>query len=552
MNENYVKHLKDIAFFFNLQKDMWRAKAFNNAANSIEYETLIFENGKLVNAISGVGDAIKKTLEEFHITGTSSKFKTLQKDSPPIEIRELEKIPQIGAQTTKRLWEIHKISSLKDFESKIPDLQNTEFAKFIPLYLQIKNSLEKLPRNIIKQHIDALFKNIDIDFSYAGSMRRGKELLHDVDVIVCLKGNNEKQLLRDRFAELGLTCDVREGDAKWGITVPIGDKSITLDLNFCFPRELGAYKNYLTGCKENNVILRAKAKHMGYLVNQKGIFDVDKQIDDSTEEFLYTLLGIPFIPAPCREVGAIGKDFSNLVKYEDIIADFHTHSTESDGNCEITEVVATAKKLNFKYIGISDHSPGSGNGQHENKKLDAISSFKKCKFEITTLYGAEIDIKTNEELDYSKEVIDKLDYFIVAAHHGQNNLTDRYIHAMEQYPDKPKIIAHPTNRKLGVKPAGEIEWGRLFEACKKYNTVLEINCQPDRLDLDSESIKAAQNAGVILTISSDTHSNDIKELFENGILNAQRGWLMKDACLNANEKLIEKWLQGSLYENRES
>lgn len=550
MNQKYIKHLQDIVHFYIQQKDQWKAKAYQKAALILQEQNLSFVNGKLQNKIAGIGASIQTTLEEFESTGTSSKYQSfIQLGLPPPEIQQLQRIPQVGAQTAKRIWEKFKISSLEEFEKRMPELQESEFAKYVPLFLEIKNSLERLPRHIVKKTIDALLNPlVDIDWSYAGSMRRGKELVRDVDVIVCLRNETDKEILKTHFDNYGLVCDVRDGEAKWGLSIPIEDQMITLDLNFCLPNQLGGYKNYLTGSKEHNIALRAMAKDLGYLVNQKGVFDSQSnQVDDYTEEFLFDLLKIPYIPPPCRELGAVGRDFSNLITEEDILCDFHIHTSDSDGFYSLEEMVELAQQEGFSMIGISDHSQGSGSGPKENERLQILEDFRTKNFNLPVYYGAEIDVKVSGELDYSLDLLERLDYYIIAAHHGQSNLTERYTKAMEQCPQKAKIIAHPLNRKIGIKVEGEVDWPTLFERCKANNTVLEINCQPDRLDLSDRIIKMAQEAGVYLILGSDSHGSSLRELFRHGVLMAQRGWLMKDMCLNYRKDLIKKWLKGELY-----
>ncbi len=387
-------------------------------------------------------------------------------------------------------------------------------------------------------------------------MRRHREELRDVDVIVVENDKLNKNELREYFLNTyGLEADVRNGDSKWGLSVPVADRLVVLDLNFCKPEEFGGYVNYLTGGVDFNIECRRLCKAKGWLLNQKGVFDSDgNQIDDSTEEGLYRLLEIPYVPPECRTgADAVGKDFSNLVTDESLIIDLHSHSVDSDGGAEWIHMSMSAEKQGVKVLGISDHSQGSGSGVKKDHKPELVELFneQRDRFPIRTLYSAEVDIKVNGTCDYSDRTIRSLDYAIFALHHSYDkNVEERIISTFERLKDIPKIWAHPEGRKIDLyspRLAASVDWDKIFKVCKETNTLLEINSWPDRQDCSPELIRKGLEAGVYFAINSDCHGVNFRRLLNVGATVGRRGWLMKDRCVSTSEELLDRWLAGKLY-----
>jgi DNA polymerase (family 10) len=559
-NKQFAKHLSDIAFFYNQENQTFKANAYIKAAHIVEQELipLVFENNKLKTKLPNVGKSAQQVIEQYNANGTSDKYEYyLSHGFAPPSVQQLMRIPQIGIKTAKKLYDKYKIGSLQQFELNIDKLIGTEFEKYIEPYFQIKNQSDRLPRFIVKPIIDSMINpliEMGFDIAYAGSIRRGKDLIKDVDVIVSLKPTDDKNQIKTFLQQtFGLTPDIRDGNDKWGFSVPINDQFITLDLNFCTPETKIPYLMYFTGSKQFNIDCRGHFKQRGLLLNQNGLFNQQNQpiAIFETEQQLFEAIGIKYIPPQCREDDCFGKDFSNIITEQDIIIELHTHTTDSDGSATIEQLVSAAAKENYRVIGISDHSSASGFGLAEQQKLHAIENFNAIRhtLPIETIYGAEIDVLTSGQFDYTSEVIDKLDYFIIAAHHNHNkNVTERFCNILKQYKTKPKIIAHPTGRKVGTRDPAEIDWALLIETAKQNNCVVEINCWEDRADLPSEIIKKIKDTGIYFTISTDTHSDQLRSLHKVGIVNAQRGWLTKDRVINCNYDLYTKWMKGTLYE----
>lgn len=257
--EQITEHLQQIAYLFLKAKDPWRSRAFSNAAGMLRMRQgeLTFENGKFMDEIAGVGSAIKDVIEQYNATGDSEKMKKLRKLLPN------EVVERFNAKTAK-------------------------------------------------QKVTKLLKELDehgpIKWQFAGSLRRGLKTVKDVDVIVTLnqkKEKSQKQIIRSLIEHAGLKVDVRDGNTKWGISIPVvsAGRSITLDLNFCYPENEGAYLLYFTGSKALNIDMRGLAKRRGMLLNDKGLFKGKKCIASKTEVEIFEALGMDYIEPEKREGG---------------------------------------------------------------------------------------------------------------------------------------------------------------------------------------------------------------------------------------------------------
>ena len=566
-NQEIAQHLNDIAALYEYSNQNWKSRAYLNAATLLmgRFDGLPFDDtGYLQEKLPGVGASIQGTIEEFNWYGKSGKLKSLlKKGGPPPSLRQLERIPMLGPKTSIKIWKELKITNLADFEKKLKKVENSDFAKFIPGFWQIKDASERLPTGLVKATMNPILlplTDLGIKWEYAGSARRGSETVRDIDVIVCLKTPKQKEVVKGYLEQtLGLVPYKKRGEHKWGIDVPIAGQTITLDLNFCEPAYYGAYLNYFTGSKDFNEVLRTYAKARGFRINEYGIFkqsNLEKSLGGEYEEDLFEALKIPWVPPECRNGEALDAniDWDKLITEKDIVADLHCHSIHSDGSATWDQLFKAADKQKLKFLGITDHSSGSGNGPKPDKSKKLVSQFEtwcETNVKMWCAYGHEIDVKTNKQLDYAPDLIANLDYFLISAHHSpQINLTERYIAAMYAHPKMAKIIAHPTNRSISGRLPAEANWSKIFEVCRQTNTVLEINGQPDRQDLPPDLARKAQESGVKFAINSDCHGTNFRKLLSVGVQCARRGWILKENVINTNLKTLNSWLEGKLYRER--
>jgi DNA polymerase (family 10) len=322
--------------------------------------------------------------------------------------------------------------------------------------------------------------------------------------------------------------------------------------------------SYFTGSKNHNVRLRELALRLGYTLNEHAFTALEggDEIHCATEDELYETLGLPFIPAVLREdrgeiEAAIANNLPKLVTIRSIISDLHMHSTWSDGRLSILEMARAAQKRGFKHIVISDHSASLGiaNGLSQERlrlQADEIAEVNQMfGLEFRILHGTEMEIRADGNLDYPDEVLDELDFVIASVHvslrQPREQIMDRLMAALEN--PHVDMIAHPTGRLLPDRPPADIDMEALFRAAVRTGTILEINANPQRLDLRDNHVRRAVQLGVKLSINCDAHAADHFEFLPYGVALAQRGWAQANDIVNtwSVEKLITFVGKGSHY-----
>ncbi len=393
---------------------------------------------------------------------------------------------------------------------------------------------------IAKNLVDLVFNiNNVIKVEIAGSLRRGKETVGDIDILICTQDfkNVSKSLTTIPHRQL-----IAAGETKVSLLL---SNNIQVDFRLIDEKSFPAALQYFTGSKEHNVKLRDIAIKKGYKLNEYGLFLGNERVELTSEEDIYSMLGLCFIKPPLREnKGEIEACFSqnlpDVVELSDIKGDLHVHSNYSDGLMSLEEIVQEAINRKYEYIAITDHSQSSyvASGlsvERLYEQLNEIDKLKaKYKGQINILAGSEVDIKQNGELDFDDSVLKDLDIVIASIHQGFNNSKDtntkRIISAIEN--PYVNIIAHPTGRLIGQRQPYELDIYAIVEKAAKYNTALEINSFYLRLDLNDEHCRIAKQAGAKLCINTDTHTKNNLDYMIYGVLTAQRGWLEKKDIIN--------------------
>ena len=373
----------------------------------------------------------------------------------------------------------------------------------------------------------------------AGSLRRMKDTVRDIDILVLSKKPKD---VMDRFTAL---ADVKDVLAK-GLTKTsiLTRDSVQVDVRVIEGISYGASLMYFTGSKAHNIKLRQLAIKKGFKLNEYGIFRKDKKIAGKTETQIYKILDLPYIDPELREDNgeievALEGNLPKLVELSDIKGDLHVHSSWSDGGSSIEEVVKKAKELGYEYIAITDHSQGlkvaGGLSREElKKKKQEIDRLNKKYKDIKILFGTEVDIDSEGNLDYPDDVLIEMDVVIASVHSGfkqsRERLTKRIIKACQN--KYVSIIAHPTGRLWGAREPYEIDFEQILRVCIDTNTALEINSFPQRLDLNDIHCRMAKDFGVKLAVNTDAHIARQLELMKFGLACARRGWLEKKDILN--------------------
>lgn len=551
-NKEVAKILTEIAELLSLKgENIFKIRAYEKAALNIstlteDIEKIISNNEK----ISGVGEGIHDKIKEYLETGSLKYLDELKKDFPE-GLLEIMSVQGLGPKKAKLLYEKLGVKSIKDLkkaaqEKKIRVIETfgekTEenILKGIALHEQgTERMLISTAFSTAEKIISELKPEGVISISEAGSLRRRKETIRDIDIL-CSTKNPQK--IVEKFCSLGSQV-LAKGETKSSI---LTDDNIQVDLRIVAEEEYGAALQYFTGSKQHNVALRGFAKDKNFKISEYGIFETKtgKRIGGKTEEEIYKKLAMAVMPPELREdAGEIQAALKNalpvLVEQGDIKGDTHIHTRYSDGNMDITEIAGIARKMGYQWAGICDHSRSlkvAGGTSLENlkKKMEEIKEFNSKSKDIKLLCGSEVDILSDGTLDYPDEILKELDIVIAAIHTGfkqdEKTITDRIIKAIKNR--YVHIIAHPTGRLLNWRESYKVNLEGIIDAAAENGVALEINAYPKRLDLPDIWCKKAKEKGVMLAIGSDSHFPEQLEFMKFGVFVARRGWLEKENLLN--------------------
>jgi len=552
-NQEIADILYRIADILELQEVEWKPQAYRKAARSLEslttpVEDIYKRNGlKSLDEIPGIGLGISKKIEEFLKTGKIHEFEKLKKQMP----RGFDDMMEIMGLGPKKIRVLYKKLNIKN----IRDLQRAIKGKKIEkLYGFGERTEEKLSEGIelFKKRRDRVLLGVAYPIAasladeikkinpygkvqVAGSLRRMLETIGDFDILITTK--NPAQVV-NKFVKLK---DVKEILAKGQTKASVLLKNnMQCDIRVVPEEKYGSALQYFTGSKEHSIELRKIAIKKGCKLSEYGLFKGNKLAASRTEKEIYNKLGFPYIEPELRENrGELKEKLPKLINYDEINGDLHVHSNYSDGLNSIEEMVQAARKLNYKYIGITDHSRARAiaNGLDDEKVLKQIDEIRRLRAkleDIKILHGMEIDIKANGDLDLSDSMLKKLDFGIASVHSSfnmdRNEMTSRIIKALSH--EKIKIFGHPLSRLINQRNSINIDFPRLFKHCADNNKFLEINSQPERLDLNDINIKGGLKYKVKYVINTDSHNTNSLNWIKYGIAQARRGWCPAKNVIN--------------------
>jgi DNA polymerase (family 10) len=570
-NQEVVRIFREIAKILELKGDNpFRIRAYERAAQNIEslgqdLEIAVEENS--LTDIAGIGTDLAAKIKEIFATGTLKYYEELKKEIPQGLLQMVE-IPGLGPKTVKKIYEKFKIDTIEKLQEaarnkKLQSLEGirekTEENILRGIELLRKGG-ERTPLHfastVANNFIEELSQLREIErIEVAGSLRRRKETIKDIDILVI---SQKLSFVMEKFVSLPLVKEVlAHGETK--SSVISRENNMQVDLRVVEKRSFGSALMYFTGSKEFNIKLRQLAIKNGYKVNEYGVFSIkgktDKWIGGKTEEEIFSLLKMAYIPPELREdrgeiEAAQDDNLPELIVLRDINGDLHVHSKYSDGLASVSEIVQRASELKYKYVGICDHSQGLkvANGLSKKEVYRKVEEIRKIneKSKIKVLCGTEVDIASDGSLDYPDSILKEFDLVIAAIHAGfkqsRMQLTKRIIAACKN--KYVNIIAHPTGRLWGVREAYEIDLDEILKVASDYQVALEINCYPQRLDLNDISAMKAKKMGVKLALGSDSHRLEQLAAMELGISVAARGWLEKSDVINCMslDKLF-RWLK---------
>ncbi len=552
VNKEFITLLNDAADLEDILGKVWEPRAYRRAAQSIEnlsedldviYRT---QGRKGLEAIDGVGRGIALKIIEFIETKGVKEFELLQKKIPA-GVLQMMRLQGIGPKKAFRLYNEMNVRSIDELKKagekgKIAKLRGFGEKSQQEMMLSIARTFrderrllgEVLP--IAGSLRDELQKNPFVNrVEVAGSIRRMKETVKDIDILVLAKDDAK---VIDFFIKLPSVVKVLvKGPTKVSVVLNMG---LNCDVRVVPEKSFGAAWAYFTGSKEHNIRMRQIALKQGKKLSEYGVFAKGKYLAGKTEDEVYKNLGLPWIPPEIRENTGelLLKKTPALVEQKDLRGDCHMHTTWSDGRSSSEEMIRAAIDLGYEYIAITDHSQST----HIAKGLD-LAQLKKHheelellqkKFsQIHILKSGEVDI-LDHGLDYPKKVLQEFDFVIASIHSSfkssEEMMTQRIVSAIES--GVVHCIAHPFGRRLLKREPYKLDFPRILEAAKKYHVALEVNSNPERLDLNGAYVKQAIDAGVNVMVNSDAHVTIQLSLIRFGVGQARKGWAEKKHVLN--------------------
>lgn len=556
--KDVIQHLETVATYLELQgSNPYRIAAYRKAAQGLEKDERSLQEIDDIGAIPGIGKGTKELIDSFLETGTSELLTTLQEEVPSGLI-PLLKLPGLGG---KRLALLYKELGVTDEASLQKSIETGALEEVKGMGKKsaqnildaIKNQAERperLPVSLmlsVSEEIETSLEKIEeIDqYSVAGSLRRLRETIKDIDYIIAA---TQKEAVRKKLIELPNTKEIiANGTTKVSITIA-AEYDINVDFRIVDQAEFASTLHHFTGSKDHNVSMRQLAKDRGEKINEYGveIEETGEILHFNSEADFYQHFDLHFIPPEMRENTEeleVFRQSPDILTKDDILGDLHMHTTWSDGAHSAEEMVNYARKLGYTYITITDHSKflQVANGLNEKrlrKQGEEIQRLNEKYNDIHIFRGVEMDILPNGELDFDDDFLAELDLVIAAIHSSFNQSETEIMKRMNAALDNPfvNIIAHPTGRIIGRREGYQVNVAELIQKAKATNTALELNANPQRFDLTTTWLQAAQVAGVPIAINTDAHNRESMHLMNYGIRRANRAFLKPANIVNTWSK----------------
>lgn len=557
-NRDIAGMLTEIADLLEIRDaNSFRVRSYRNAARTVgslndEVADLV-ERGEDLSSLPDIGESIADKLEEIVATGRLEQLEALRSEMDA-DVTELLRIPNLGPAGARKLYGELGITNAQGIiaaakEGTIAELSGfgektqSQLARDARTFLE-RGARERMLLGEADDVVDPLLEYLRSRRSVrravaAGSYRRRKETIGDVDILV---ESDDPDDAMDALSDYErVESVVSKGSTRSTVILASG---LHVDLRAVSSESYGAALYYFTGSKEHNVAVRRLAQERDLKVNEYGVFDGEEQIAGDTEESVFQSVGLPWICPELRENrgeleaardGALPK----LIELDDIRGDLHLHTTASDGKNTVAELAQAAAGRGYEYLAVTDHSVRvrMANGLDEDRLAEQIREVRRVNEEtkeIEILAGIEVDILKDGSLDLPDDLLSELDVVVAAVHYdrdmGASAMADRVVRAITSHP--VSILAHPTGRLIGSRDPYEIDLDPVFEAAASAGVWLELNGNPERLDLSDLDARAAVERGVRLVISTDAHSAGELSLMRYGVDTARRGWVEAAHVMN--------------------
>ncbi|QDV19865.1 DNA polymerase/3'-5' exonuclease PolX [Gimesia panareensis] len=569
-NAEIARQFEELADLLEIQgANPFRLRAYRNAARTISglpesVQEIVHNDPKELQELPGIGKDLAEKIQTIVEDSTLPQLEELKEQIPPDVVRMLD-IPGIGPKKVAFLFSelnIHTLDDLKAAAENGVIAEQKGFGKKTEqIILEGLEQLNQLGDRVrlaeAKAQSDAIIADLgQLDsvqqISEAGSCRRRKETVGDLDILVTSSEPNE---VMDALADHELVSKVlARGDTKQRVRLNSG---LELDLRVVPAESYGAALMYFTGSKEHNIVLRRRSQDRGLKLNEYGLFKKDKLVSGKTEEEVYKALDLPWIPPEIREnrmefAAAEKNELPDLIELKQIRGDLHMHTTATDGKASIQEMAEGALAKGYQYIAITDHSKRvtMANGL-DAKRLRAhwkeIEKVQKKVPDIQILKGIECDILEDGSMDLPDDVLSEADWVIAVLHYGlkqpQDQINKRLLNAIRN--PNVSILGHLSGRLIGKRPGADLNYGEILKAAADHGTMLEINAHPMRLDIDDIHAARAKELGIPIVINTDAHSVGGLDVMQYGVYQARRAGLTKKDVANTKtwkqfQKLLKK------------
>lgn len=542
-----------------LQEDarwQFKAIAYDRARRAIEghperLEDICRDSNRKLTEIPGIGADLAAKILELIQTGRC-EYHQEQVKKLPRTLLTLLKLQSVGPQKVRLFYQQLRIESIDQLHEAaqagrlrdLPGMSKKSEENIVRSIEVFRRATGRFRLDTASETAEALTQHVRecslVEcVTVAGSLRRGKETVGDLDLLVT---GRDRGTIADHFVKFGRIAQVLAmGEDKVSVQL---DNDMQVDVRLLARESYGAALQYFTGSKDHNVALRERAKRRGWKLSEYGLFEGDRAVAGETEEGIYEKLGLPWIPPELREsMGEIeaaeNGDLPVLIDVPDIKGDLQMHTTASDGHASAEQMAAAAQKLGYRYILITDHSKAVtvANGLDEVRALENIQRVKAAREKVKDIEiwaGAEVDILGNGDLDYSNDLLKQFDVVLASIHSRMTQpgeeMTARLLKAIEN--PYVKILGHPTGRQILRRDPFNFDLEKVFEAARRAGVVLELNGHPERLDLCDRHVRLARDRGIKIVISTDAHRPEHLNLMRYGVITGRRGWLEKKDVIN--------------------
>src|SRR5271165_510190 len=544
-------------------QDSFRIRSYRNAAQAIENHSqqisALIADPKQVLAIPGIGKSMLRNLQELFQDGQLKMQADLLKKYHP-SMLQLLKIQGLGPKTIALIWSAYKVCDVDGVEKlaregkirELPRMGEKHEAKLLKAIEDYRRIGGRYLIDAAEEEAGKLteylgkFSGID-KITPAGSLRRGRETVGDLDILVTGKACCSEEGRQKAIAYVAqyppLMDVIASGDNKISFHVRSG---MQVDVRLLPPESFGAAMQYFTGSKAHNVALRQRALKMGYTLNEYALatLEGEKPVAGRTEDEIYAKLKLDYIPPEMREnLGEIDlaekHALPRLITQEDLQGDVHMHTVVTDGKNTIEEMAEAAKARGYKYMAITDHSKNLAfaNGLDDKRAIEHIARIRAANDRVEGIRifaGIEVDILADGDLDLSDDVLAQMDIVIASVHSVFNQepakMSERLLKAISN--PNTSVIGHPTGRLLLRRDAYAFDMQAVLTSAAKHKVAMELNSYPDRLDLNDVHLRQAKQSGVKIVINTDSHHTSHMEKIHYGILQARRAWLTKEDVLN--------------------